>query len=165
MTEWLRRGKLWFTRKMSLTKRLENLVDIFWSLIQIWWSEAWSQNHLALPPYATQPEPQLSFPALDQVSLGAPSLLLLKSLVYFLLLAALHLCCCAQGFSSCLEQGIHSSFCVQASRCGGFSCCGAQVLGTWTSVPVARSRSFPAACGIFPGQGSNQRPLHCKADS
>ena len=164
-TEWLRTCKLWFTHKMSLTKRLENLVDIFLSLIQIWWNEAWSQNHLALPPYSTQPEPLLSFPALDQVSLGAPSLLLLKSFIYFLFLAALDLCCCAQAFSSCLEQGLHSSCCVQASWCGGFSCCRAWVLGTRVSVLTARGLSCPVACGIFPDQGSNQHPLHCKADS
>ena len=27
---------------------------------------------------------------------------------------------------------------VQASHCGGFSCCGAQAIGTWASVVVAR---------------------------
>ena len=32
-------------------------------------------------------------------------------------------------FSNCGEQGLHSSFSVQASRCGGSSCCGAQALG------------------------------------
>ena len=30
---------------------------------------------------------------------------------------------------------------VQASHCSGFSCCGAQILGTWASVTVARGLS------------------------
>ena len=33
------------------------------------------------------------------------------------------------------------------------------------SVVVAHGPSCSAACGIFPDQGLNQRPLHCKADS
>ena len=33
------------------------------------------------------------------------------------------------------------------------------------SLLVAHRFSCPAACGIFPDQGSNQCPLHCKADS
>ena len=33
---------------------------------------------------------------------------------------------------------------VRASHCGGFSCCGAQALGTWASVVVARGLS---SCG------------------
>ena len=65
----------------------------------------------------------------------------------------------------------------QASPCSGFSCCGAQALGTWTSVVVARGLqnagsvvvahrlSCSATCGIFPDQGSNPCPLHWQADS
>ena len=45
----------------------------------------------------------------------------------YLFLAAPGLCCCAQAFSSCGTQPSH---------CGGFSCCGAQALGTWASVVV-----------------------------
>ena len=41
------------------------------------------------------------------------------------------------AFSSCSEQGLLSSGNVQASHCGGFSCCEAHALGTWTSVVVA----------------------------
>ena len=41
-----------------------------------------------------------------------------------LFLAVLGLCCCAQAFSSCGEQGLLCSCCAQASHCGGFSCCG-----------------------------------------
>ena len=33
---------------------------------------------------------------------------------------------------------------AQASHCGGFSCCGAQALGAWASVTVARGLS---SCG------------------
>ena len=39
-----------------------------------------------------------------------------------------------QAISSCSEQGMLSSF----PHCGGFSCCGAQALGTWTSVVAAQ---------------------------
>ena len=54
---------------------------------------------------------------------------------------------------------------VQASHCGGFSCCGAQALGMQASVVVARGLSCSAACGIFPDQGLNLCPLHWQADS
>ena len=58
-------------------------------------------------------------------------------------------------FSSCGEQGLLSSCGMQASLCGGFSCCGAQALGMQTSVVVVHGHRCPAACGIFPDQGSN----------
>ena len=35
---------------------------------------------------------------------------------------------------------------VRASHCGGFSCCGAQALGTWASVVVADGLS---SCGMW----------------
>ena len=41
-----------------------------------------------------------------------------------------------------------------ASHCGGFSCCGAQALGTWASVA--------AACGLCPGRS---RALEDRLDS
>ena len=47
---------------------------------------------------------------------------------------------------------------VQASHCGGFSCCRAQALGTRASVVVAHGLSCSAVCGIFPDQGSNRAP-------
>ena len=50
-------------------------------------------------------------------------------------MVALGLCCCVQAFSSCGER---------ASHCGGFSCCGAWVLGEQASVVVARGLS---SCG------------------
>ena len=39
--------------------------------------------------------------------------------------------------------------------------------GLWStgSLVVVQRLSCFAACGIFPDQGSNQCPLHCKADS
>ena len=55
--------------------------------------------------------------------------------------------------------GLHC--CVQASRCSGFSCCGAWALGTWASVDaihrlyrvgsgvVANGLGSSLACGIF----------------
>ena len=60
--------------------------------------------------------------------------------------------------------GYSSLWCV-ASHCGGFSCCGARVLGAQASVDVAHRISCSAACGIFPDQGSNLCPLHWQADS
>ena len=77
----------------------------------------------------------------------------------------LSLCCCAQAFSSCSEWGLLFSCGVQASHCGGFSCCRAHALDTWASVVVAQALSCSSACGIFPDQGSNPCPLHWQADS
>ena len=76
------------------------------------------------------------------------------------------------GFSLVVASGDYSSL-----RCAGFSCCGAQALGVWASVVVARGLwtagsvvvahrlSCSAACGIFPDQGSNPCPLHWQEDS
>ena len=67
---------------------------------------------------------------------------------------------------------------AQASHCGGFSCGGTQALGSQasvvaalglssgsralerSSVVVAHGLSCSTACGIFPDQGKNPRPLH-----
>ena len=46
------------------------------------------------------------------------------------------------------------------SRHAGFSSCGTQA-----SVVVAHGLSCSVACGIFPDQGLNPRPLHWQADS
>ena len=58
------------------------------------------------------------------------------------------------------------------SRCAGFSSCGSglssygsQALGAQASVVVAHGLSCSVACGIFPDQESNPRPLHWQADS
>ena len=58
-------------------------------------------------------------------------------LFIYIYLAVLDLCCCVQAFSSCREQELLSSCCVQACHCGGFSCCGAQALGCMGSVILA----------------------------
>ena len=84
-------------------------------------------------------------------------------------------------FSSRGEQGLLSSA-VQASPCGGFSCCRARALGhaglsscgmgaPQLQLPGSRaqvmalrlSRSRP--CGIFPDQGLNPCLLHWQVDS
>ena len=62
--------------------------------------------------------------------------LLFKELVLFcLFLAGLGLHCCT-GFSLVVANRGCSSCRVQASHCGGFSCCGAQALGHTGSVVV-----------------------------
>ena len=47
----------------------------------------------------------------------------------YLFMAVLDLCCCEDLFSSCGEWGLLSSCSVQASHCGGFSCCRPLTLG------------------------------------
>ena len=83
------------------------------------------------------------------------------------------MCVCRQSslmcglFATGGEQGLLSSCGAQASHCGGFSCCGALVLGSQASVfaapglqssgsvVVVHGLSCPAACGhvVFPDQG------------
>ena len=58
-----------------------------------------------------------------------------KYLFIYLFLAAPGLHCCAPAFSNCGERG--PLFVAWASHCSGFSCCGAQALGTQASVVVA----------------------------
>ena len=52
-----------------------------------------------------------------------------KNYLFILLLAALGLCCCWQGLSSCGKWWLLCSSSAQASHCGGFSCCRARPLG------------------------------------
>ena len=69
-------------------------------------------------------------------------------MVYFLFLAALGLCCCAQAFSSC---GAQASLYMVASLYGGFSCCKAQTIEHTGSVVVAHR-----LCGMWtPGTSSD----------
>ena len=68
----------------------------------------------------------------------------------YLFLAALGLRCCTRAFSSCG---------VRASRCGGFSCCGAWALSTWASVVVAHGLS---SCG---SQALEHRLSSCGAQA
>ena len=83
----------------------------------------------------------------------------------------------ARSFLQLWRAGATLHCSEQASHCGGFSCCGAQGLGTQASVVVAHGLqsagsvvvahrlSCSAACGIFPDQGSNLCPLHWQAHS
>ena len=82
-------------------------------------------------------------------------------------MVALDLHCCVLALSSCSERGLLSGCGAQASHCGGFSCCGALVLGSQASVfaapglqssgsvVVVHGLSCPAAGGrvVFPDQG------------
>ena len=58
-------------------------------------------------------------------------------------MAALGLCCCAWGFSSCSKQGLLSSDGAQASHCRGFSSCRAQAPGCEKN-PLIWYPSFPS---------------------
>ena len=70
----------------------------------------------------------------------------LINLFYFILsfLAVLGLRCCAWAFLWLWRAGATLRCGVQASHCGGFSCCGAQALGVRASVVVAHGLS---SCG------------------
>ena len=70
-----------------------------------------------------------------------------------------------RGLSLVVASGGHSSL-----RCAGLSLSRPLLLRSTGSrhagsVVVARGPSCPAACGIFPDQGSNPCPLHWQADS
>ena len=88
-----------------------------------------------------------------------------KKLFISLFLALQGLRCCMWAFFSCGHQELLSSWGVWASRCGDFSCSGAQALDTRASVVVEYGLSCSLACGIFPDQGWNPCPLPWQADS
>ena len=73
-----------------------------------------------------------------------PLVIHIKKKFIYLFLAVLGLClglrCCSWAFSRCSDPGLLSSCGVQASHCGGFSCCKTRALGTLASVV--------AACGL-----------------
>ena len=52
---------------------------------------------------------------------------------------------CGWAFSTCRDQGLLCSCYAWASHCSGFFC-GAQALGMWASVAVARGLS---GCGAW----------------
>ena len=91
-----------------------------------------------------------------------PSLLLFLFIYLFLAVLGLRF---VRGLSPVAASGGHSS-----SRCAGLSLSrplplqstGSRHAG---SVVVAHGPSCSAACGIFPDQDSNPRPLHWQADS
>ena len=59
-------------------------------------------------------------------------------------MSELGLCCCARAISSCSKWGATLHCSVQASHCGGLSCCRAWALGAQASVVAARRLS---SCG------------------
>ena len=59
----------------------------------------------------------------------------------YLFSAVLSLPCCPQAFSGCGEWGLFFSCSAPASHCCGFSCCGAQAVGTRASVVVTHRLS------------------------
>lgn len=65
-------------------------------------------------------------------------------------LAALHLCCCGQAFSSCFSSWL---------QCTGFSLWHLLWFQSTGSGVVAQGLSCPAAHEIFSGQGANLCPL------
>ena len=81
-----------------------------------------------------------------------------------LFLAALDLGSFVKVFSSCSEWGL-----LFVAICGGFSCCGAQVLGTRALEHRLRSRGawvqLLCSMWVFPDQASKLCPLHWQADS
>ena len=104
--------------------------------------------------------------------------------LFTLFLAALGLCCCAQAFSSCGEQGLLfvevcgllievaslvAEYRLQARGLQQLQHTGSVVvtrrLQSTGSLVVAHGLNCSAACGIFPDQGSNPCPLHWQADS
>ena len=109
----------------------------------------------------------------------------LVSFKIYLYIVVLGLHYCEWAFSSQGERRLLSSHGVWASRCSGFSRCGAPALGhvgvsscgTWdqklrfpgsraqTQVVVVHGLSCSMACGIFPDQRSNPRLVHWQADS
>ena len=72
------------------------------------------------------------------------------------------LCSCVRAFSGVTSRGGRGG--VRVAHYGGFSCSGAQALGTWGSVAVHRI-SCPAARGNFLDQRSNPCPLYWQVDS
>ena len=74
----------------------------------------------------------------DEVSIHIfSSCFFLNKFIYFYF----WLCCvfiAARGLSLVAASGATLCCGVQASHCGGFSCCRAQAVGTWASVVVAR---------------------------
>ena len=68
----------------------------------------------------------------------------------------------AWAFSSCGEQGLLFVVACRLLNCSGFSCCGAQAVGTQAQ---QCGLSYSMVCGILLDQGSNLCCLHWQADS
>ena len=97
---------------------------------------------------------------------------------FYLFMAMLGFHCFVWAFSGCSSQGLLFIAVLgllislqwlllwsTGSRRVDFSSCGSQALEHGFNVVVAHGFSCSAACGIFLKRGSNQCPLHCKADS
>ena len=93
-----------------------------------------------------------------------PFFFFFNNFIYLFIFPSLGLSCCEGLFSSCEEQGLLSSRHVQASHCGGFSCCGAWARGAWTSIPAVHGVSSCSSRALehrlnsrgsqdFPGSG------------
>ena len=78
----------------------------------------------------------------------------------FLVVLGLH--CYIQLFSSCSEQGLLFIAVLWLLTAAMSLVDEHRLLGMGASVVVVHGLSCPAACGIFPDQGSNRCPLHCK---
>ena len=107
------------------------------------WLHSFAQPVLSLPPLlhaSTDPKGHGLLPPRNWAEIH----------FIYLGLAGLGLCCCAQAFSSCGEQGLLSSGGggAQVSHCGGFSRCKAQALEPVGSVAMAHGLSSSVACGI-----------------
>ena len=63
-----------------------------------------------------------------------------------------------------VASGVCSLIVHRLLTSGAFSGCGAWALGAHTS-EAGSAVAVHVACGIFPDQGSNPCPLHCKVDS
>ena len=72
----------------------------------------------------------------------------------YLFWVVLGLHCCSGSSLVAVSRGYSSLWCP------GFSCCGAQALGSTGSVVWCTGFSCSAACEIFPDQGLNLCPLH-----
>ena len=95
------------------------------------------------------------------------------SVELFLIMAALGLRCCAQGFSLLVESG---GYCLVAARKllllvvslvseHKLQAFGLQYLQLMGLAVVVHRLGCSEACGMFPDQGSNPYPLHCKMGS
>ena len=112
-------------------------------------------------PYSSDVSSVEKFP-LTTLCRAAPSLSVSVMFPHFLnsLLVALGLCCCVSTLSSCRERGQVSNCSVQASHCGGFSCCGARALG----VQVQKLGHMGVVALQHVGSSQTRDPLHWQAD-
>ena len=89
---------------------------------------------------------------------------MLKNIFIFNLLFLFIIFHCCMGFLQ-LQRVRATLRCSAQAYCGGFSRSLAQALGSQASAAEAHRLSCPAACGVFPDQGSNPCPQNWKADS